>query len=165
MDNQQLYTHEAFAKLSTSEKRAALHYVSPTLAEYGKDADDVELIDLYKQAANTDSVPVVPLVLASDGKHFALGEALHSPPELSTNAGWTAEDQEYYSAVAMDMYISSAEMAGLGFFDTTYQYSIPDILLEASRRQRLGQPAPTKEELDARWKAFRARLEAEKRGV
>jgi hypothetical protein len=149
MNNQQLYTHEDFANLSTNEKHAALHYVSPTLAEVGKSADDNELIELYKTAANTDSVPVVPVIMAADGKHLALGEALHPLPELPVDLKMTEAEQDLMHRVGLDMYVLSAE-AGTGALSATTS----EVMLEVSRRQKLDLPTPTKAEIEVRWKAY-----------
>lgn len=58
-DHARLYTHDEYAKLTRDGMYQALLYVSPTLAKGKSRARKEELIELYKDAANTDSIPVV----------------------------------------------------------------------------------------------------------
>lgn len=64
---QRLFTKEEFAKLTRDGMYQALCYVSPTLARGRSRAKKEELIELYQDAADTDSIPVLEVKEDSGG--------------------------------------------------------------------------------------------------
>lgn len=64
---QRLFTKEEFAGLTRDGMYQALCYVSPTLAKGRSRAKKEELIELYQDAADTDSIPVLKVKEDSGG--------------------------------------------------------------------------------------------------